>query len=359
MNATIDVETLKQRVDLVDLAGRASALKKIAAHEWAGPCPKCGGTDRLHVKHDAFFCRQCHERWGDCVDYAMWLHGVDFRRACEILGGDAAQPTTATPRQPERKDEPPKWKTAKWQAEAKAELAAAVARLQEPDGGPGRAYLQHRGLRCETWHAWGLGYGMAYHWTKDERDKWQREDLGMAIWLPHQRDSLAGIKWRILKPTPAALLLDPDMRYWSRNGGQCLGFGLGMASGAYCTLFLVEGELNCLSIWQALIDLHAVNWDVVSIGSDSGISDKVLEHARQYRQVIAWLDKPDRVAEAMAKIDGAHGIRSPEHNGQKLDANAQLTGGILSDFLRAAWTKCDQADAGKMLSYVDNLGGAA
>lgn len=50
-----------KRTDLIELAGRYTQLRKASGtKEWEGPCPKCGGRDRFHVKADAFFCRQCH-----------------------------------------------------------------------------------------------------------------------------------------------------------------------------------------------------------------------------------------------------------------------------------------------------------
>lgn len=50
--------------------------------EWAGPCPMCGGDDRLRAwpnpreGHPRAWCRQCH-RSGDAVDWSTWLAGRD------------------------------------------------------------------------------------------------------------------------------------------------------------------------------------------------------------------------------------------------------------------------------------------
>jgi DNA primase len=58
----IDVKALKQQVDLLDLVGRDTQLRKVASTrggEYAGPCPFCGGRDRLRVQPERrlWWCR--------------------------------------------------------------------------------------------------------------------------------------------------------------------------------------------------------------------------------------------------------------------------------------------------------------
>ena len=65
--------------EVIDLAREDTQLKKVSIHEYAGPCPGCGGKDRFHVhlsKRDgrgAWMCRVCHpaeqEGWGDAIEY--------------------------------------------------------------------------------------------------------------------------------------------------------------------------------------------------------------------------------------------------------------------------------------------------
>ncbi len=61
------------------------SFKRVAATnggEWAGPCPMCGGDDRLRAwpnpreGHPRAWCRQCH-RSGDVLDWSTWLSGRD------------------------------------------------------------------------------------------------------------------------------------------------------------------------------------------------------------------------------------------------------------------------------------------
>ena len=83
-----EMETLKARWDVRELAGRVTTLRRASATEMAGPCPRCGGEDRFHCTQRWFFCRQCHPQRGDLIDFVRWLHGVDFRGALALLGAE-------------------------------------------------------------------------------------------------------------------------------------------------------------------------------------------------------------------------------------------------------------------------------
>ena len=88
MNATIDTKRIKEGVNLIDLAGRYTTLRRESATEMAGPCPKCGGDDRFHVRPGWFFCRQCHTKHGDAYEFVQWIGlAHSFPTACALLGG--------------------------------------------------------------------------------------------------------------------------------------------------------------------------------------------------------------------------------------------------------------------------------
>jgi len=112
----------------------------------------------------------------------------------------------------------------------------------------------------------------------------------------------------------------------------------------------VEGELNAISIWQALRAEYAVNFDVLSIGSDakaSHLDPALVAWIRRYQQVIAWCDDPARTESIMHGLAGLPvlGLRSPTASGEKLDANRLLQAGALVDFLLRAWGEADKAIA--------------
>ncbi len=95
----IDTTALKSQVDLLALAGRHTALQRVAASgggEWAGPCPFCGGQDRFHVQPQAegggrWLCRGCTGgKWQDALEFGVRLWpGLSFPQVCALLGDEA------------------------------------------------------------------------------------------------------------------------------------------------------------------------------------------------------------------------------------------------------------------------------
>jgi hypothetical protein len=76
--------------NMLEIARRYVALKKIAVNEYAGPCPRCGRTDRFSVnpRKQLFFCRHCDAKGKGAIDLVMFLDGVDFWAALERLDGE-------------------------------------------------------------------------------------------------------------------------------------------------------------------------------------------------------------------------------------------------------------------------------
>lgn len=94
----IDVAEVRNSVDLLALASKSTELRKESGGSfpsYAGPCPWCGGTDRLVVRPNgdetgrgpAWWCRKCHVEAGSCIDWIMRRDGLDFRSALEELAG--------------------------------------------------------------------------------------------------------------------------------------------------------------------------------------------------------------------------------------------------------------------------------
>jgi len=313
----IDTDKLKTAVDLRDLAAQHTTLRAWAVGELAGPCPKCGGTDRFHVKADWGYCNQC---WPsdkgtshDAIAFVQWLDGCDFREACEKLGGDLPA-TTATRRQPEKKSKACHGDD--WQVEAKDSVTQAVAVLDADAGKPGRDYLEGRGIHRDTWEAFGLGYDPA-KWHSG----WERK-AGAVVMPWVIGDKYTAIKYRF----PEAK--DKPDRFRAKGGGEQSLFGTRLIGAHRDSLILCEGELNAMSLWQALRDLGRGDVDVVSFGSESGVGDPAKKLATKYRRVIVWADKAG-IARDAAHAMGAHGVKSPR--GQ--DANDLLQAGVLAEFM--------------------------
>lgn len=334
--ARAELVRLKQRINLLDLIG--GELHKVAnSHggEYAGPCPFCGGEDRLHVQPFAeaggrWFCRQCTGEptingWRDGFDFVMQRDKLNFGEAAALL----ASPSwcQSPPLQMVKSAPPPDWHSPQWQQKAVQWMAQASQRLADPQAGlPGRTYLQSRGITPTTWQAWGLGYGKAWHVRRARHE----DAIFLPWWLG---DTLQAIQYRYLADT-----LTKRERYGQKAGGERLLFGLPLLTGA-TTLMLVEGELNAVSIWQVC---HEWGVDVLSWGPQGNIlrptvlaaATKVIQ--QRYQRIILWADL-EEIAQAVLLAISAFGvpglplIATSTPNGQ--DANALLQQDALQSWL--------------------------
>ncbi len=67
------------------------ALTKQSGNYWAGPCPKCGGTDRFYINtaKDDWACRGCGIG-GSVIFLVQHMEGLKFTPACERITGRLA-----------------------------------------------------------------------------------------------------------------------------------------------------------------------------------------------------------------------------------------------------------------------------
>ncbi len=92
--------------NILDFLPCQEAFKAKGPHEWAGPCPDCGGCDRFLVWPDrprggAFLCRGCGAK-GDGIEFLRQFHGMSYSDACKALdltprdsrASSSAKPTT-------------------------------------------------------------------------------------------------------------------------------------------------------------------------------------------------------------------------------------------------------------------------
>lgn len=306
--ATIDL-------NLVDLVEQYTQLRKVSGREYAGPCPSCGGTDRLHVVDDQagawWFCRQCFPADnGKRHDLPAFL----------ALVGD--RPPAPAPRAPAPRRQTSTTAATLTQGQAVELVDRGVRRLDVDD--QALAYLAQRGIKTSTARAWWLGSSLA----------WNREahcDLP-AIVLPWvMGDQVTGIKYRFLD--------GGAQRYTSRKvegAGSFTDhvFGRQMYGGAYDVLLVVEGELNAVSVWQAARGLGWRHLDVISVGAQDGIRARALaDVVCDFRRIVLWADDAKVVTSGRQAAPRATMLQSPIIDGVKWDANAQLVAGILNEFL--------------------------
>jgi len=348
-----------KRTDLIELAGRYTQLRKASGtKEWEGPCPKCSGRDRFHVKADAFFCRQCHEKFGDAIEFVQWMDGCDFVEAIEKLTG--VKPMLQAPVKQIAPAPKPQIKQPEgWRAKAEAIVAQAHTLLMQE--GPGADYLDGRGIQPHAWEAFNLGFVpyATLPGTWNEQTRAYSYSKQPAITIPWYRGGkLCAIRYRFLvKHT----YLDVDSKeregvkqsamFDSDFDGVCYG-GQALAGCAepLRTLVLCEGELNAISIWQMA---EPWNWDVLSLGSESAkLTPAMLDYAGKFERILVWMDKAEVAKELMTVLGGAYGISSPMIDGRKCDANELLQNGQLGEVLaEARYRACKSDDEKRRLLY--------
>lgn len=342
-------QTIEQarHTDLLALAERYTQLKKNAHHDWAGACPKCGGTDRFHVFQSGgsgewrWRCYQCHEKPADTIAFARWLHPhLSFADAVSQITGNLPPPTVQ--RQPARKQ--PVAQPAGWRERAERMVAEAHERLWRAEGAPARAYLESRRLEPAAWLAFGVGYraDVAVPGTDGK-------ERAPAIVLPWRAGgNLVAVRYRFLTAQGGSKIT-------AESGSQFAGrlFGgqvLPRVAERLRTLVIVEGEINGMSIWQCTgSPTMPFDWrmDVLSLGSESAkLSPAAVAAAQQYSRVLAWADRAEVARELAAALPNAHPIRSP---GGK-DANDLLREGLLGGFLAMV-----RADAAKSVGELEAL----
>lgn len=96
--ASYDTFAINAGVDLVELIGADTVLRKESSSSYCGPCPFCGGADRCvvrtkpHGEHlPGWWCRHCNDgKPQDAIAYVMRRDHVTFQEACARLTGGAA-----------------------------------------------------------------------------------------------------------------------------------------------------------------------------------------------------------------------------------------------------------------------------
>ena len=323
-------EAIKQAIDLVDFAQRYTQLRQISrAGEFAGPCPRCGGEDRFHVKDQRFYCRQCYPRGGDVIDLVQILHNVTFREACQLLmetPSFSSERPMETPTQPLAAIKPnqPAKEVDDFQASAAKTMAATTRKLFSSAGAPGRAYLHDRGLTETTCRTFRLGFGRSFHPVR------QRNEPAIFIpWLSHDDHHIEAVRLRFIDPSSAKA-----ERYALKPGSTPVIFGQHLLRPT-AHLVIVEGEFNCMALQQQGVM-------ALSVGSQTGALHRasieaLLGWLNDYSSISVWFDDPAHAQQLITQIVEAGPFRKKDWQivTSPQDANALLIEGELSAVLGA------------------------
>lgn len=248
--------------DLYSLISQDTQLKRTAGThggEYHGPCPLCGGKDRLavwpHAVKPGWWCRQCN-KGGDAIQY-LREQGYSYPDACRALGIDSAarQPHAhkAAPVAPDACEPPP----AAWRASGGAFVLWAQQQLMSAP--TARAYLHGRGLTDATIAAAGLGYNPSA--LERSRATWglaPDAEHGDRFWLPAGiviPTRIDGTLWKI--QIRRDVVRDGQDRYKTVSGAANALYGADSVQPVRPAL-LVEGPFDALAVSQAAGDLIGV-----------------------------------------------------------------------------------------------------
>jgi len=298
-----DIAHLKNSVDLREWVERDLNAPVVSrgSNAWTFKCPFHGETHgaSLAVYKNNWQCWGACKIGGDLFDWIAHRHSLDikrdFARIVQIAGGSIDNfPTglrlvTLKPVSDNRQvsTQPP---SLEWQAAGRTLLESAQHMLWSNGGRVARQYLSTgRGLTEDTIRAAQMGY------VAQSDLKWQECD-GMlvpshSILIPWLADGvLWGIKCRRLdtdKPRYAQVSA-------AKNFKEHLGEG-NLSSALYWAdhirtdvpLFVVEGEFNCLSVWQEAGQLVSP----VSVGtSGQSIDPRWLMSLLSVPSILGWFD---------------------------------------------------------------------
>ena len=320
-------------VDLLALIGRDTGLVRISGTqggEWAGPCPFCGGEDRLHVNPrrpggGRWYCRQCTPRGGDAIDYLRRREHVTFgealARLADLAPSAGLAPCLRSQVARERYPDGRAWQDPAWQRGARKLARAASWRLAGLEGEAGRAYLVGRGILPEVWQAWGLGFAEVWHPVR-------KANLP-AITLPwdYQGDVRA-VQYRFVDQ-----YLTKNERFGQRMGSDRVLYGLDLLTDWRPALVLLEGELNALSVWQECRNqAHVLSWGSQGNIQRPPVLEVAARLAARYQRVVVWADERPLAEAAVEALGiGACGRLLWSEGG--LDANDHLRRGSLAEIL--------------------------
>ena len=157
MSSRSDIEAIKSRVNLVDIAKRYVELRR-AGGRWVAPCPFHNETKpsfSINEEDGLFYCFGCQAS-GDLIDFYCRINGLEFREGLAQLAEEAGIELSRTKRDPQaaKKDD------FKRQALKLHELALTrfSSNLKGKKGEVARDYITGRKISPEMVAAFELGF---------------------------------------------------------------------------------------------------------------------------------------------------------------------------------------------------------
>ena len=265
--------------------------------EYAGPCPFCGGTDRLCCwplkggkGRGSYWCRQCG-RHGDAVQYLRDARGMSYAAACAYLNLTPNQPGTMP------RCDPYVWSPREaglpcelWRKKAGEFLKEAVITLWSETGKESRRWVQEcKGLQDDSVRAAMIGLNLKD--TYRNRESWgldpsmnERNGKPRKIWLP------AGLVIPFINNDEVIRLrirrfnAERGPRYFIVSGSEMRSLVLGPDKPVQC---VVESELDAILLHQEAGNVAGI----IAIGSANARPDKETDHVlRNSKTILLSLD---------------------------------------------------------------------
>lgn len=276
-----DFAGLRASLNLLEIASLYVELRRVGK-EFHGPCPVCGGRDRFHVFSDLLscHCRKCGNFW-DAISLFAAKEGLSQIEAARRLGcsvhpfkGKASLQKPLGP-----KSCTPKFLETSWQQRARQVVHDCKSALWSPEGKSALQYLNSgRGLTATTLLSFDIGF--------IKRDFSEKRPAITLPWILIDT-SVTAVKFRFFDDASCC----KGRRFTQLAQSTSLLFG-GQNLQSDDLLVLIEGEVNCMSVWQAC---HWKGIDCLSFGSQgnwAGISSAAeLLRVRRYKGLLVWCDE--------------------------------------------------------------------
>jgi hypothetical protein len=264
------IQDIKARVDLVDLAAKLGAQLRRSGGRHVGSCPACGGgkrATRFEIKADGWVCAVCSDG-GDAIRLIRRVTGCDFAAAIERLGG-ARVLDAAEEQKLQRERATREVKRQKEQEAYRERERAASRRIWESGRAPSSMrlarYLGARGLALPATALVREAEGVAYFDGEEIDERGMRHprliartpamlalmldnhDKPVGLHITHLAEDWSA-KAQLFSPDTGELLPAKKMR-GLKNASRIVLRDGGTRPGR---LFLGEGIETCLSVAMAL-----------------------------------------------------------------------------------------------------------
>jgi DNA primase len=324
------VERVKDAVDMVELVGARTDLRRVGAR-FTGLCPfhdERTPSFSVNAEHKLFHCFGCGES-GDAISFVEKTEALDFRQAVEFLGeryGVELQLEREDPRAEERRRRRERLLSLLERA------AAFYARFlwESQEAARAREYLGSRGLREEVLRAFRVGYAPSA-WDRlvvgAQRDGFRLEELAAAglgqrgreggfydrfrgrIMFPlaDPRGRVLGFGARAVRDEQRPKYLNTSESELYHKGRQL--FGIDRARGPAAKagrVLVVEGYTDVLALHQEGLE------ETVAIMGTAMTQEQLAELSRVANSVFLALDADRSGQEAMLRAAGVAGDRGVE-----------------------------------------------